>query len=61
MWAATVCCSAFQFDPHAPAEPSAVVIPSHQCTSEDEARYVANGIRQDELNTGAIECPANKA
>ena len=26
-----------------------------RCTSENEARYVANGIKQDELKTGAIE------
>ena len=28
---------------------------SRRCTSEDEARYCANGIKQDELKTGAVE------
>jgi hypothetical protein len=28
---------------------------SRRCTSEDEARYVANGMKQDELNTGGTE------
>jgi hypothetical protein len=28
---------------------------SRRCVSEDEARYVANGMKQDELKTGSIE------
>jgi hypothetical protein len=28
---------------------------SGRCTSEDEARYVANGLKQDELKTGSIQ------
>src|SRR5215468_981905 len=28
---------------------------SRRCTSEDEARFVANGMKQDELNTSGIE------
>jgi len=28
---------------------------SRRCTTEGEARYCANGMKQDELKTGAIE------
>ena len=28
---------------------------SQRCTSEDEARYVANGMKQDELKAGAFD------
>jgi hypothetical protein len=28
---------------------------SRSCSSEDEARYVANGMKQDELKTGGTE------
>jgi hypothetical protein len=31
-----------------------------RCTSEDEARYVANGMKQDELNTGGIEVSSHQ-
>jgi len=32
---------------------------SRRCASEDEARDVANGLKQDELNTGAVEVEGN--
>ena len=32
---------------------------SRRCRSEDEARYVANGLKQDELKTGSVEIEAS--
>jgi len=31
------------------------VLLSRRCASEDEARYVANGLRPDELKAGAFD------